>query len=155
MEFGLGFIVSDGVIAALQRYNTGTWSSVLEQDLGLFRNWSNSTMNCTGQNIPEITEGWWTNIKVGMSFLRGWWKKEGGEQWRDKVRGVSSFCSEYIFAVSWWRRSRRRQKTQFLFSRTITTGLPSLRLLPPSSAFVCGLRRWDGAWKKFCFGRGL
>lgn len=52
-------------------------------------------------------------------------KEEGGERWRDKQRGVSSFCSQYVFAVSWWSRSRRRQKAQFLLGRTMKTGLPS------------------------------
>ncbi len=85
-------------------------------------------------------------------FLKGWWeKKEGGERWRDKQRGISSFCSEYIFAVSWWRRSRRRQKAQFLFSRTIKTGLPSLPLLPPSSAFVFWARQVRRSLKEVLF----
>lgn len=52
-------------------------------------------------------------------------EKEGGERWRDKQRGVSSFCSEYIFAVSCWRRSCRRQKAQFFCSRTKKTGVHS------------------------------
>lgn len=70
--------------------------------------------------------------------LKGWQEKEeGGERWRDKQRGVSSFCSQYVFAVSWWSRSRRRQKAQFLLGRTMKTGLPSPPL--PASPSILSL----------------
>lgn len=73
--------------------------------------------------------------------LKGWQEKEeGGERWRDKQRGVSSFCSQYVFAVSWWSRSRRRQKAQFLLGRTMKTGLPSPPLpASPSSPSILSL----------------